>query len=267
MIRKHFAFTREPFTDGIEADELFEHRAHAEAGARIRHLLDLRGIGLLTGEVGCGKTTACRHVISTLHSGLYRVGYVALTTGSVLDIYNMIAWAFGLEVQRSRAAAYSAIRAEISRLAREARQTPVLVVDEAQHLRPEILEELRLLTNYDMDSDNRLCLLLVGLSEIRKRLAMAMCESLAQRLVVRCHLGGLERDEVEPYLKHRLKLAGAADVPVFAPNAVEALAQAARGMPRRVNRIAHYALCAAAAGDVRQVDIEHVQSAVEELSP
>ena len=143
----------------------------------------------------------------------------------------------------------------------------MLVVDEAQHLRPEILEELRLLTNYDMDSDNRLCLLLVGLSEIRKRLAMAMCESLAQRLVVRCHLGGLERDEVEPYLKHRLHLAGAADIPIFTANAVEALAQAARGMPRRVNRIAHYALCAAAAGNLRQVDIEHVQSAVEELRP
>ena len=237
MIRKHFAFTREPFADRIEADELFAFRAHAEAGARIRHLLELRGIGLLTGEVGCGKTTACRHVVSTLHSGLYRVGYVALTTGSVLDIYNMIAWAFGLEVQRSRAAAYSAIRAEVSRLAREARQTPVLVVDEAQHLRPEILEELRLLTSYEMDSDNRLCLLLVGLGE------------------------------VEPYLAHRLGLAGAADVPVFAPNAVEALAQAARGMPRRINRIAHYALCAAAAADLRQVGIEHVQSAVEEMHP
>ena len=151
--------------------------------------------------------------------------------------------------------------------AREGRQTPVLVVDEAQRPRPEIPEELRLLTGYGMDSENRLCLLPVGPSEIRRRLAMGVCGSLAQRLVVRCHPGGLGRDGVEPYLAHRLGLAGAADVPVFTPNAVEALAQSARGMPRRVNRIAHYALCAAAAAGRRQVDAEHVQSAVEEMHP
>lgn len=142
----------------------------------------------------------------------------------------------------------------------------MLVVDEVQRPRPEIPEELRLLTGYGMDSENRLCLLPVGPSEIRRRLAMGVCGSLAQRLVVRCHPGGLGRDGVEPYLAHRLGLAGAADVPVFTPNAVEALAQSARGMPRRVNRIAHYALCAAAAGR-RQVDAEHVQSAVEERHP
>ena len=267
MYLRHFGFARDPFAETLEADELFESKVRAEAGARIRHLLELRGIGLLTGEVGCGKTTACRHAVSTLHAGLYRVRYVALTTGSVLDIYNLIAWQFGLQPERSRAAAYHAVRTEISRLAREAKQLPVLVIDEAQHLRPDILEELRLLTNFAMDSENRFCLLFIGLTELRRRLSMAVCESLSQRLVVRCHLGGLEGDEIEPYLRHRLRLAGAADIPIFEPNAVEALAQAARGLPRQINRIAHYALCAAAADNARTVDIEHLQSAVEELKP
>ena len=95
--------------------------------------------------------------------------------------------------ERSRATAYRAIRAEITRLVCEARQLPVLVIDEAQHLRNDVLEDLRLLTNFAMDAEHRLCLLLVGLTELRRRLAMAVHESLTQRLVVRHHLPGLER--------------------------------------------------------------------------
>ena len=117
-------------------------------------------------------------------------GYVSLTTGNVLDMYKAIAWELGLPTERSRATAYRAIRAEITRLVCEAKQLPVLVIDEAQHLRNDVLEDLRLLTNFAMDSQNRLCLLLVGLTELRRRLAMAVHESLSQRLVVRHHLAG-----------------------------------------------------------------------------
>ena len=83
------------------------------------------------------------------------------------------------------------------------KQLPILVIDEAQHLRNDVLEDLRLLTNFAMDSENRLCLLLVGLTELRRRLAMAVHESLSQRLVVRHHLNGLDRDELDHYLIHR----------------------------------------------------------------
>ena len=133
------------------------------------------------------------------------MGYVSLTTGNVLDMYKAIAWELGLPTERSRATAYRAIREEITRLVCEAKQLPVLVIDEAQHLRNDVLEDLRLLTNFAMDSENRLCLLLVGLTELRRRLAMAVHESLAQRLVVRHHLAGIEREELDTYLAHRLR--------------------------------------------------------------
>ena len=107
------------------------------------------------------------------------------------------------------------------------KQLPILVIDEAQHLRNDVLEDLRLLTNFAMDSENRLCLLLVGLTELRRRLAMAVHESLSQRLVVRHHLNGLDRDEVDHYLTHRLRLAGC-ELPLFEPCAVEALFQSTR---------------------------------------
>ena len=102
----HFAFTRFPFVANLEADELFASAARREAEARLNHLLELRGVGLLTGEVGCGKTTVCRQVTANLHPGLYRVYYVSLTTGNVLDMYKSIAWELGLPTERSRATAY-----------------------------------------------------------------------------------------------------------------------------------------------------------------
>ena len=117
-----------------------------------------------------------------------------------------------------------------------------------------------------MDSEHRLCLVLVGLTELRRRLSMAVHESLNQRLVVRHHIGGIERDELDAYLTHRLRLAGC-ELPLFEPPAAEALFQGSRGLPRQINRIAHYALSAAALQDARSVTAEHLQTALDELRP
>ena len=266
MYRKHFTFTAFPFDLTPEPEDLFASSTLAEAEVRLKHLLELRAIGLVTGEAGSGKTTVCRKVASALHPGLYRVFYVPLSTGNVMDMYKSICWELGLPTERSRASAFRVIRAEISRLTLEAKQRPVLIVDEAHHLRNEVLEDLRLLTNYRMDSDNRLCLLMVGLTELRRRLAMAVHESLAQRIIVRYHLAGLDREELPQYLSHRLRLAGC-ELPLFEPPAIEALFQATQGMPRNVNRLAHYALTSAAIDKARTVTTDHVQAACEEIAP
>jgi len=180
-------------------------------------------------------------------------------------MYKTIAWELGLPVERSRAALFRTIRLEITRLCIEAKTKPVLIVDEAQHLRSEVLEDLRLLTNYDMDSQNRLTLLLVGHAELRRRLSMAAHEALSQRVVVRHHVGGLARDELPAYLAHLLHLAGI-DVPLFEPPALEAVFQATNGLPRKVNLLAHYALSAAALANARIVSPEHVQAALPETA-
>lgn len=266
MYRKHFAFTDFPFDRTPAPDELFVSTSLTEADVRLKHLLELRGIGLVTGEAGSGKTTVCRKVVADLHPGLYRVFYVPLSTGNVMDMYKSIIWELGLPTERNRAAAFRVIRAEITRLTLEAKQRPVLIVDEAHHLRNDVLEDLRLLTNYQMDSENRLCLLLVGLTELRRRLSMAVHESLAQRIVVRHHLTGLDREELPQYLAHRLHLAGC-ELALFEPATIEALFQATQGMPRKVNRLAHYALTSAAIDKAKTITIEHVQAAREEIEP
>jgi len=266
MYRKHFGLARYPFPENLDPDDLFAGSAQQEAEARLRHLLDLRGIGLVTGEVGSGKTTLCRKVSCALHTGLYRVFYVPLSTGNVMDMYKSIAWELGLPTERNRASAFRVIRAEVTRLCLEAKQRPVLIIDEAQHLRNDVLEDLRLLTNYEMDSENRLCLILVGLTELRRRLGMAVHESLSQRIIVRHHLTGLLRDELPEYLRHLLRLAGC-ELELFEPAAIEAVYQATNGMMRKVNRLTHYSLSAAAIGKAKSVNIEHVQAAADEVKP
>ena len=264
MYLKHFSFTHFPFDQPVAVDALFTSGTLEQARIRLQHLLELRGIGLLTGEPGSGKTTLTRHVAASLHPGLYRIVYVALSTGNVMDMYKSIAWEFGLPTERNRAAAFHQIRTEVSRLLLDGKQRPVVIIDEAHHLRNEVLEDLRLLTNYEMDSENRLCLLFVGLTELRRRLRMAVHESLDQRIVVRYHLAGLTRDELPLYLAHRLR-AACCELPLFEPAAIEAIYQATQALPRRINRLAHYALTSAAIGRARSVTAEHVQAALQEL--
>ena len=265
MYRQHFGLTHLPFEPPGDSAGLFLSDGARETESRLRHLLELRGIGLLTGEPGCGKTSACRRVTDSLNPGLYRVAYVALASGTVIDVLQTVGWALGLEMPRNRAPACHAIRHEILRLD-EAGQLPLLILDEAQNLRHESLDQLRLLTNFGLDSERRLCLLLVGQSELRRRVAMAHHEALAQRLVVRYHLSGLRREELEPYLTHALRRAGC-ELPLFEPPACQALFQASHGLPRMLSSLAHYALVAAALDKARTVAAEHVQRACEETRP
>ena len=236
MYERHFDLERLPFEAPASSADLFVSREMRETETRLGQLLRARGIGLLTGEPGSGKTSACRRFADSLHPGRHRVCYVSLSTGTVLDIYQSIGWEPGLEPQRRRAAARRAIRDEITRLARESGRLPVLVVDEAQHLRNDVLEELRLLTNFAMDSERRLCLLLAGLGEL------------------------------QPYLAHSLRLAGC-ERELFAPEACEALFEAARGLPRQVSRVAHRSLLAAALDRASRVGPEHVERGAEEARP
>jgi type II secretory pathway predicted ATPase ExeA len=264
MYRKHFGLSRHAFSKEIETDDLYASNALKELETRLNHLIELRGIGLITGESGSGKTTVCRKVLSGLHAGLYRVVYVQHSTGNVMDTYKTIAWELGLSVERSRAALFRQIRTEVTRLASETRCRPLLMVDEAHHLRADVLEDLRLLTNYAMDSENRLTLVFVGHPELRRRLGLAAHEALSQRIVVRANVTGLRRDELDHYVAHLLRRAGT-ELPLFEPAALEAIFQATNGLPRRINQLCHFALLAAAMEKAKVATADHVGTALPEI--
>ena len=265
MYCEYFGITRHPFSKDIEACELFASEQTVELENRLKYLLELKGIGLVTGDVGSGKTTICRKVISDLNPGLNKVFYVTLTTGNVMDVYKSIAWEMGLSTERSLSTLYKAIKDEIQRLCLDVKQQPILIIDEAQYLRNDILTNLRLLTNFEMDSKNRLCLIMVGQAELRRRLGMGVHEPFWQRIVMNYHLSGLLQKELLNYLEHHLKLVGI-ERKIFEPSAVEAIFQATNGIPRKVNILAHYTLNAVVLGVGNSANSEHVHQAHDEIS-
>jgi general secretion pathway protein A len=265
MYLKHFGLPCYPFGGDIPPDEMYASAAMGELKVRLGHLIEMSGIGVITGDCGSGKSTACRAMTTRLHTGLYKVFYVPLSTGNPMDLYKSIAWEMGLPTERSRAALYRQIRNEVTRLGTEARTRPVLILDEAHGLRSDVLEEMRLLTNYAMDSQNRLCLLFCGQTELRRRLGMAVHEALNQRVVVRYHLPPLTRDELGAYVVHLLRRAGT-ELPLFEPAAIEALFQASQGLPRKINLLAHHSLIAAAVAKAKTVTADHVAAALTEVT-
>lgn len=265
MYLKHFGMLLYPFGDAIAADEMYASAPMTELGVRLGHLIEMSGIGLITGDCGSGKSTACRAMTARLHTGLFKVFYVPLSTGNPMDLYKSIAWEMGLPTERSRAALYRQIRNEVTRLGTEARTRPVLILDEAHGLRSDVLEEMRLLTNYAMDSQNRLCLLFCGQTELRRRLGMAVHEALNQRIVIRYHLPSLTREETGAYVTHLLRRAGT-EMPLFEPAALESLFQATKGLPRRINQLAHHGLIAAALAKAKCVTADHIAAALPEVT-
>jgi len=265
MWQRFFGMKRLPFDNELPAEELFRSHAMQEAAARLDYLLSVRGMGLLTGEVGTGKTTVVRQVLARQNPSLVKSVYVANTTGTPYDLYKTIAWEFGQEPMRNRSGLYRQIREEVRRLVVDKRLQPVLVVDEAHLLRADVLEELRLLTNYEMDSRNHLTLLLVAQPELERRLSLSVYEALRQRMIVRWRLGSLGREELPEYLKHHLALAGVTH-PLFNETAVESLAQACKGVLRRINMVCRHALASAALRKSQQVEAEDVEVAVMEAS-
>lgn len=265
MYKTYFGMNGEPFPKDLPPQELFPSSQFLELSSRLNYLLNNRGIGLLTGEVGSGKTTALRAICHPLSPSLYKPLYLPNTNGSVLDLYNSLAELLAIVAPGSRAKLYLHIHQEIIRLVENKKISPILVVDEAHLLRIEALEELRLLTNYHMDSKNLLTLILVGQPEIRRKLGLNINEPLNQRIIMRYHLEGISRSELPLYLKHCLSRTGVSH-PLFSEPALEALYQASKGILRKLNLLAQNSLLACATNKAQIVDADHVRLAVTEIS-
>ncbi len=260
----YFGFAHPPFRRDLPSQELFGAPRLDELHSRLQYLVQTRAVGLLTGEPGCGKSTALRRLRDQLHPDQVRTLYLCDTAVPAVDFCRQIALELGLEPPHSRAMNLRSIQQEITRLAHERHLTVLLLVDEAHALRSDVLALLPLLTNFELDSTARLALLLVGQSGLRQKLRLAHLESLAQRITVRFALAGFERQTTRLYLEHRLRTAGI-DRPLFTEPAVEALHNASQGIMRRIDTLGHHALAVAATEKSRLVEPQHVVQAAEEL--
>jgi len=253
MVEAFFGFKKTPFSDSPDAKQLFASQAWNQVKARLQFLVDHHGAGLLTGEVGAGKSTAARTFSASLNPNLYKILYLHWTSGSALDLLRQIALELGIEPAHYRGDLVRQISEAIVHLNRSKKQHPILICDEAQLLRHPALEQLPLLLNFDMDSSHYLTLLLIGEPLLRRTLSLQMHEPLRQRIAVQYHLDGLSREELDAYLSQQLKAAGVGQ-PLFDDTARQALYQATKGILRKVNKLALTALRLAAGRKLQAVN-------------
>ncbi len=262
---EHFGLSRTPFGKSIAAKDLFSRQAHDEAVARIHFCVVESAIGVLTGEVGSGKTVSVRAAVASLDRTRHQVIYVANPAFGTRGLYVTIVRALGAEPRYLRAELMAQAVELLAAESAERGRKILMVVDEGHLLEPAQLEELRLLTNSELDSASPFSLILVGQPTLNRQLRMGIFAALDQRIATRFSLKAMDLSESVAYLRHHLALCGRDD-PVFADDALARLHRVASGLPRALNNAATAALMAAAAEGKDLVDDACAKKAVAELT-
>jgi len=259
-----------PFSIAPDPRYLFMSERHREALAHLLYGLDAGGgFVLLTGEVGAGKTTVCRCFLEQIPSHC-DVAYIFNPKLTVGELLRSICDEFGVPHQPS-VAGVETVKDYIDPLnasllaAHGAGRNTVLIIDEAQNLSADVLEQLRLLTNLETSERKLLQIILIGQPELRTMVASPALEQLAQRVIARFHLDALSAQETQQYIAHRLAVAGLQGPLPFSRSALRRVHALSRGIPRRINLLCDRALLGAYAAGVREVSARIVQRAAAEV--
>lgn len=270
MYAAYFGLRHEPFSIAPDPRYLFMSERHREA---LAHLLYGLGAGggfvLLSGEIGTGKTTVCRLFLEQIPANC-NVAYIFNPKLTVTELLQSICDEFHIDVpqlQQHVPTVKDYLDPLNQFLLREHAQgrNNVLIIDEAQNLSAEVLEQLRLLTNLETGERKLLQIILIGQPELRNMLARPELEQLAQRVIARFHLDALTAAETTQYIQHRLEVAGLTRPLPFDRSAMQRVHQLARGVPRRVNLLCDRALLGAFAGGLPVVDRATVNKAALEV--
>jgi type II secretory pathway predicted ATPase ExeA len=264
-LRAHYGLSCTPFSRSIAPSQIFAARTHKEAVARLKWLIDETAIGVVTGEVGAGKTIAARAAVASLDTSRFSVVYLSNPMVGARGIHHHLVTALGGIPRFHRPALIAQTADLLAAETEERRKTVVLIVDEGHLLSVDQLEQLRLLTNTDMDSRSSLGLILLGQPTLRRRLKQGHFAALDQRIGLRFHLNGLPLEETAAYIAHHLSLAGRSD-PLFSDDAIALIHHTSRGIPRAINNLAVQALIATYADNKGIVDASAAKAAVTEIT-
>ena len=261
----HFGLARTPFGKSIAARDLFARQAHAEAIARISFCVVESALGVVTGDVGAGKTVALRAAVAGLDPTRHQVIYIANPAFGTRGLYVTIVRALGAQPRYLKAELMAQAGDLLAAETAERHRRVVLICDEAHLMQPDQLEELRLLTNSEMDSASPFAGILAGQPTLNRQLRMGMFAALDQRIATRFTIKPMDLAESAAYLRHHLALAGREE-PLFADDAIARLHRVANGLPRALNNAAAAALIAAAAAGKDLIDDACAKKAVAELT-
>jgi general secretion pathway protein A len=270
MYAKFFGLRREPFSLAPDPRYLYMSDRHREALAHLLYGVDAGGgFVLLTGEIGAGKTTVCRCFLEQIPKRC-NVAYIYNPKLTVIELLRTICDEFGVPYEANPSHPptvkdYVDPLNEFLLKTHAVGQNNVLIIDEAQNLSPDVLEQLRLLTNLETTERKLLQIILIGQPELRTMLARPELEQLAQRVIARFHLDALNESETSRYIRHRLSVAGLSRPLPFDRDARKRVFQLSRGIPRRINLLCDRAMLGAFASGKPKVDRETVDRAAGEV--
>jgi len=265
MYRAYWNMEYNPFCKEIDINKLYKTEDFKEAKTRLEFLEKTKGIGLFTGNPGCGKTYAIKHYLDNLNLSLYKIIYLHLTTIGVNDFYRSLCIVLGLETFYSKTKMFYQIQEHIKQLVTEKKKQLVITIDECQLLKPEILTDLKILFNFEMDSKNMATVILIGLPVINHTLSRTTYEDLNQRILMKYDFKGISESEVQEYVSDRLKLVKASES-IFTGDAIKAMSNIVNGSVRKLNLIIERSLTLGALDKVGQINAEIIMKAVNDIN-
>lgn len=268
MYCDHFGFSEKPFTITPNPHFVFLSNIHREAFARLLYGVDSHaGFIALTGEVGTGKTTMLRTLLNQLDPDKYTSALIFNPCMSGEQLLSCICREFGIDAGEQNRAGYleSLNRFLIER--NSAGRTVVLVIDEAQNLEPEVLEQVRMISNLETERDKLIQIILAGQPELDDVLRRHDLRQLNQRITVRCRLSPMELDDTAHYINHRLRISGSRIPDIFSPAAVKRIYRFSQGTPRLINVACEQALVMAWTRETLSVSPSIAAEVIAELQP
>ena len=264
LYNSFFGFSERPFTLSPDPDFLFWSKTHKRAFTVLEYGVMTRApLTVVTGEVGAGKTTIVQQLLGAL-SGDITVGLISNAQGGRGDLLHWVLYALGLptEAGDEYISMFQRFQDFVINEYAEGRHV-ILIIDEAQNLSIEALEELRMFTNINSGKDELLQMILVGQPELRDMVTSPALRQFAQRVTATCHLRPLDANETRDYIQHRLKHVGGTgdEISVFA---IKAIFQETRGVPRLVNKLCDMALVYAASVERKGVGIDLIRELLED---
>lgn len=209
---------------------------YEEVKIRLDYLLQTKGLGLITGDPGLGKTTIIRNWTNTLNKAAYKIIYLPLSTLTVQESYKQLALSLNIEPHYRKRNNFDEIQSTIRRLSIEKKITPIIIFDEANYISNGFLNDLKMLFNFDMDSKDLAVVLLVGQKVLTTTLSLKAHEALKQRIITSYNIDTMSLEESFKYIQTKLSSAGCNSM-IFNEQAIRAISSRASGNPRIISRI------------------------------
>lgn len=265
MYTNFYSLTRDPFTKEIEPSEAFKYNDFLQASSRLDFLKSARGFGVITGEPGSGKTFVLNCFLTSLNPSLFKTVYIPISTLTVNDFYAALCEGLGIIPAFKKVLMFTQLQETIATYYNSKHITPIIVIDEAQFLKNAILDDLRIIFNFGMDTKDYAVIILCGQTQFVNQLSRQPLEAVRQRIVVNYTMKGLTKSECSDFIKHRIKLVGRTE-PLFTDDALEILFATSNGCLRNLNALARMSLICGANQKAQVIDSEIIYQAQSELA-